>query len=186
MYLFLTSNPVKTDILFWPSFSQFLPRLVNLVSLSQFLSVLITSWCAETRECLDNRQEAWVTRLCRVSWRILTLLRKRDVFEYSVLFESCTTTHLHANSAALDRKRISTENLGHTMMERPRNSLARASKSKRSQLSISGSIYWELEWRIRWRIPRRLLGVWLVDFLADSAAIFCLSGGFQEAVNLCL
>ena len=49
--------------------------------------------------------------------------------------------------------------------KRPRNSSTRASRSKHSQLSKSGNIYWGLDWRIFWRILRQ---------------VFFLSGGFRS------
>ena len=70
-------------------------------------------------------------------------------------------------------KRISKENLGHAMKEtkkHPRNSLTKASRSKRPQMSKPGSLYWEFQRRIYLRIPRRIFCVSLVDFLADSVA----------------
>ena len=110
-------------------------------------------------------------------------LKEIFCFCKNVLFESCATTLLQCQQRHLrDRKRISRENLGHTMKETkkpPRKSLTSASRSKRSQLSKSCSIYWEFEWRSCWQILRRILGIWLADFLANSAArFFFRSGGF--------
>ena len=81
-------------------------------------------------------------------------------------------------------------NVGHTTKEtkkHPRNSLTA------SQLSKPDSIYWEFEWRICWRIPQWIWGVWLADFLADSAAEFLLlewrilrrifCGGFSNGIH---